>query len=191
MKVRIQLYGIPDLKGRVIALAELAKTDKVARKGMSNAARIVARYQKGAAPVRQNKNQKKFKAIAKVVVGGVRMRPIGPQLLLPPGVLQRSIGYRVKKEKGTGGEYSVVIGANVGKKKKSPNFAPHAAFVGSGTVERSVKSWRGMPLHGEQANRGKMRPNPYIRRATALAVPAAMKAIEDGVHAELAAVAVR
>lgn len=199
MKARILIDGTQQLRERMIGLAEAAKTDRFVRKGMSNAARIVARAQKNMAPVRKGRVQvrklnkllqkgvssskalqrssvavAKFRAIPVDKKTGTRS--IGPRRFIPPGLLKRSIGFRVKKERGTG-EYSVVIGANVGKKRRNPNNAPHAAFVGSGTKPRK--------------GRGTMPGNPYISVATNFAAPAAMKALEAGVHAEIAAAAVR
>lgn len=187
MKVQILIDGEQRLRERMIQLADKAKTDKFVRKGMSDAARLVARAQQNMAPVRPVR-VKKFRSIGKVKTAAGYVRPDGPLRFIPPGLLKRSIGFRVKKEKGTGGSYSVVIGANVGKKKKNPNNAPHAAFVGSGTVQRYSNGRQSARFHGPtRVNRGIMPANPYISIATNFAAPAALKALEAGVQAEIAA----
>lgn len=190
MKARILIDGAQQLRERMSEMAELAKTDRFVRKGMSNAARIIARAQKNMAPVRKGRVQlraldkrlKKGMAIGKATrlssVPVVKTRKATGESI-KPGLLKRSIGYRVKKVQG---EYTVVIGANVGKKRKNPNNAPHAAFVGSGSKPRQTKSG---------ANRGTMPANPYISVATNFAAAAALKALEAGVREEVAAAAVR
>lgn len=201
MKLAIRVSGADLLRQRMTALSELAGSDRLVRKGMSDAARIVSRAQKNLAPVRKGRVQmrqldkrlKKGMAIGKATrlssVPVVKRRAKTGDII-KPGLLKRSIGFRVKKEKGTN-SYSVVIGANVGKKRSNPNNAPHAAFVGSGTKQRYAFRPKAGTIGPRKANRGIMPPNYYISNALRFAAPAALKALEAGVQAEIAVVASR
>jgi hypothetical protein len=188
VKARILIDGDKQLRAQMEELSELAYSDKLVRGGMSDAARIIARSQKNMAPVRKNPMQKKFRSIGKVKTDRGYVRPDGPLRLIPPGLLKRSIGFRVKRDRASG-TVSVVVGANVGKKKRNPNNAPHAAFVGSGTIQRFSNKFSKKRVGPLRANRGIMPPNDYISVATNFAAPAAMKALEAGVRAEIAVVA--
>lgn len=204
--IQISTTGTKQLRSKMIEMADLAKTDKLVRKGMTDAARIVANAQKNMAPVRKGRVQlrklnralqkgatlstatrrssvavSKFRAIPMVKVNKFeKVRPDGPQRFILPGLLKRSIGFRVKK--GKDGEFRVVIGANVGKKRSNKNNAPHAAFIGSGTKVRATKAG---------ANRGAMPPNSYINTATNFAAGPAIQALERGVKAEIDAAVAR
>jgi hypothetical protein len=82
------------------------------------------------------------------------------------GLLRRSVGSSLKNRRG---RIEGKAGLNVGKKpSKTPNaYAPHAHLVTLGTKIRFHKSGK---------NVGRMRPNRFVRRASAAAAGAARQA---------------
>jgi len=204
VNLKLDILGAAQLRERLKELGEAGNTGTLVRKGMSDAGRLIARAQKERAPVRQGRVSmrklkrniaagqsltkarsgatsivKKFRAIAKVKTENGFERPAGPRQYIPPGLLKRSIGYRVRKVKGV---WQIVSGANVGKKRKDKNFAPHRAFVGSGTVQRYSNKFNDK-IGPQRVNRGRMPANPYIMAGLNAAAGAALKALEAGVRA--------
>jgi hypothetical protein len=193
VKTRIYISGVAQVRQKCAELAERAGTSPTIRKALSNAAAWISINQKMRAPIRAPIIQKRKynKLIAKgksdtfasfksgVVQKKVRAAT-GKEI--KPGLLRRSIGYRVQKKAGA---WQVVVGANVGKKRKNPNNAPHAAFVGSGTKQRYAFRPRGGVVGPRKDNRGVMPPNSYIMRGFMAASSGAMERLETGVRQEL------
>lgn len=184
MTVSVYISGVEKVRQRVGELAQRAGSSPPVRKGLSSAGAWISTNQKLRAPVRTPIQRKRIfnKLIAKgkstgfaaFKAGTVQKKfrsATGQQI--KPGLLRRSIGYRVRKRQG---EWQVVIGANVGKKKVNPNFAPHRAFVGSGTRHRETRSG---------ARRGFMPPNSYIIRGFMAASHGALERMELGVQQEM------
>jgi hypothetical protein len=72
----------------------------------------------------------------------------------PTRTLYRSIGSRFAKSRKTK-QMAAKVGVNVGKKRNSKSFAPHAAMVTIGTTQRKNKSG---------ANRGSVDGNNFVER---------------------------
>lgn len=98
------------------------------------------------------------KKVARTAINGglaFMSREIKKRTPKKSGVLKKSIGKRFKKGKQSKTQ-EAKVGINVGKKKSKPNsFAPHGHLVTLGTRRRRSKSG---------ANRGRMRPNRFIRQ---------------------------
>lgn len=178
MNLSLDIIGTMQLRKRMVELESLAKGSRLIRKGMGNAGRLIHQAQKARAPVRQarisvRKTREliaKGRSLTAARKGASRVqkkfRKNGDEI--KPGLLKRSLGYRIRKKDGL---YQVVIGANVGKKRDNPNYAPHSVLQG-GTKVRKTKAG---------ANRGRTYPNLYIKAGLHAASGAALKALEAGV----------
>lgn len=189
MKLQIRVNGAEELRRKVANVAECAVAGTLTRRGLSEVGRIVTRAQKNMAPVRKgrvrlralDKRLKKGMPIGKATrlssVQVVRRRKKTGEII-KPGLIRRSIGYRVLNVDGI---FVVKMGMNVGKKKSNNNFAPHAAFVGVGTKQRF--SFRPKPgqVGPNKINRGVMPKNPFIANATQFAAAAAIAALDKAV----------
>jgi hypothetical protein len=210
MRIGLDITATHQLRQRLAAIVDRNKyrPSPPVRKGMSNAGRLIARAQKERAPVRQGRVSirklkrniaagqslvkaragattvvKKFRSIGRVKTSEGYVRPDGPLRYIPPGLLKRSIGFRVRSKEGV---WQIVTGANVGKKRKSPNFAPHRAFVGSGTVQRfSNGRLKGNEYGPKRVNRGRMPANPYIMAGLHASSSGALRAVEAGIQVEM------
>lgn len=199
MKLQIQVNGVEELRRKVANVAECAVAGTLTRRGLSDVGRIVTRAQKNMAPVRKGRVQlrkldkrlKKGMAIGKAT----RLSTTKPRVVLKegeaglpverkPGLIKRSIGYRVlKQSKGSDATFVVKMGMNVGKKRGSPNYAPHRMLVAFGTKERFTNG----KLSGNEmgpkrgASRGVMPKNQFIHHATQFSAAAAIHALDKAV----------
>jgi hypothetical protein len=179
IKFGIRVNGVEELRRRVANVADCAISGAVTRRGLSEVGRIVTRQQKAMAPVR---NKKSIKTRGKRLAAGVS----GPQKFIKPGLVKRSIGYRVVRGKGSlQGTLVVKMGMNVGKKRSNNNFAPHAAFVGVGTQQRYAFRPRGNQIGPNKANRGRMPQNRFIYNAMNVAAVSAMAALDKAVKEDM------
>lgn len=179
MTIGIDIIGTQELRKRMADLETLARNgSRLVRKGMSNAGRLIHQAQKVRAPVRQAKISirktreliAKGRSLTAARKGASRVqkkfRKTGEEIR--PGLLKRSLGYRVRKKDGY---WQVVIGANVGKKRDNPNFAPHSNLQGGTKVRKTASG----------AKRGRTYPNLYIATGLHAASGQALKALEMGV----------
>lgn len=186
MKLQIRVSGVEELRRRVANVAECAVAGTLTRRGLSEVGRLVTRAQKNLAPVRKgrvrlralDKRLKKGMAVGKATrlssVAVVRRRKATGEII-KPGLIKRSIGYRVvRRGSGPGAVFQVKMGMNVGKKRSHSNFAPHSAFVGKERMGQPRKTKAG-------ANRGQMPANLFIANGTRFAAAAAIKALERAV----------
>lgn len=181
IKFGIRVNGVEELRRKMANVADCAISGAVTRRGLSEVGRIVTRQQKAMAPVRP-KRIKKFRSIG--LVDGVR--PDGPLRYIPPGLVKRSIGYRVVRGKGSlKGSFVVKMGMNVGKKRRDKNFAPHAAFVGIGTKQRFSFRPKAGQIGPNKINRGVMPQNRFIYNATNVAAVSAMAALDKAVKEDM------
>jgi hypothetical protein len=105
----------------------------------------------------------------------------GPQKFIRPGLVKRSIGYRVQRRQGY---FLVKMGMNVGKKKVSDNFAPHAAILGASKRQPRYSNKFNGSVGPHRMFRGIMPRNTFIANATRFAAPAAIKALDAAVKAD-------
>lgn len=196
MNVSIETRGIDKLTKRVGQLEYAARGNKLIRRGISEAARIVARAIRNAAPVRRSRvSVRKLDKLMKrrrgwVGQGGynlanatrrasvVQTKKRKPRagweahgdLAIKPGQLKRSIHSRVYVR--SDGLYAKA-GMNVGLKRNDRRRAPHAHLVALGTKLRRTRLKGSRPGHLT----GRMPPNPFARLAANLAAPAALRAL--------------
>lgn len=182
MKLAIRVSGVEVLRRKFANVAECAVSGSLTRRGMSEAARLVTRAQKNLAPVRKGRIQlrkldarlKKGMAVGKATrlssVPVVRRRKATGEII-KPGLIRRSIGYRILK---VDGSFMVKMGMNVGKKRSNSNFAPHSAFVGKAKTGQPRQTKAG-------ANRGVMPANLFIANGTRFAARAAIAALDRAV----------
>lgn len=182
MRLSIRVSGVEELRRRVANVAECAVAGTLTRRGLSEVGRLVTRAQKNLAPVRKgrvrlrelDKRLKKGMAVGKATrlssVAVTRVRKATGDVI-KPGLIKRSIGYRVLKKDGF---FVVKMGMNVGKKRSNSNYAPHSAFVGKAKAGQPRKTKAG-------ANRGIMPANLFIANGTRFAARAAIKALEKAV----------
>ena len=190
MKLAIRVSGVEVLRQRVRNAAECATSGALTRRGLGEVGRIVTRAQKNLAPVRKgrvrqrelDKRLKKGMAVGKatrlssVAVNKFRALPkgtIGPRRLIKPGLIKRSIGYRIIRGKDV---LTLKMGMNVGKKRSHANYAPHRSFVGKGTKQRKTKPG---------ANRGVMPRNFFIANAYQFAAASAIAALNKTVGEDM------
>jgi hypothetical protein len=182
MKLQVRVSGVEVLRQKVANVAECAVAGTLTRRGLTKVGQIVTRAQENMASVRKgrvrlrelDKRLKKGMPIGKATrlssVQVVRRRKKTGEII-KPGLIRRSIGYRVLK---VDGNFVVKMGMNVGKKRSSPNYAPHAAFVGKASAGQPRKTKAG-------ANRGIMPANLFIANGTRFAAPAAIAALDKAV----------
>ncbi|TXH56419.1 MAG: hypothetical protein E6Q97_06465 [Desulfurellales bacterium] len=196
MKFALKVNGVEELRRKVANVAECATAGTLTRRGLSAVGKIVTQSQKRMAPVRKPRVlRRKLRALqakgveigkatkrASVVVKKFRRVEadfIGPRQLIKPGLVKRSIGYRVLKKDNA---FIVKMGMNVGKKRSNKNFAPHASFVGSGTDQRYSFRPKAGQIGPNKINRGRMPPNRFIYDATNIVAVQAMKILEQHVQ---------
>lgn len=201
MRLQIKANGVDELRRKVANVAECAVAGTLTRRGLSDVGRIVTRAQKNMAPVRKgrilqrklDKRLQKGMAVGKatrlstVPINRVqKLDPdfIGPPRLRKPGLIKRSIGYRVlKQSSGSDATFVVKMGMNVGKKRSHQNYAPHRMLVAFGTKERFTNG----KLTGKEmgpkrgASRGRMPKNQFIHHATQFAAASAIAALDKAV----------
>jgi hypothetical protein len=203
MKLQIKATGVEELRRAVANVAECAVAGTLTRRGLSEVGRIVTRAQKNMAPVRKGRLslRKLDKRLQKGIEIGKatrlsttkapsKMRKLGPDFIGPgreikPGLIKRSIGYRVIRSKGMDAQFTVKMGMNVGKKRSNNNFAPHAAFVGSGTQQRYSNAAKSAFTGPQRVNRGRMPQNRFIADATLFASGAALAALDKAVKEDM------
>jgi hypothetical protein len=190
MKLQIRVSGVEVLRSRLRNVGECAITGALTRRGLTQVGQLVTRAQKNLAPVRKgrirlrqlDKRLKKGMAIGKATrlssVQVVRRRKKTGELI-KPGLIKRSIGYRVvRRGSKADAVWQVKMGMNVGKKRANNNFAPHAAFVGKATAGQERKTKAG-------ASRGQMPSNLFIPNGTRFAAAAAISALDKAVKEDM------
>ncbi len=182
MKLAIRVSGVEVLRRKVANVAECAVSGSLTRRGLSQVGQLVTRAQKNMAPIRKgrvrlrelDKRLKKGMPIGKATrLSSVPVKKVRKSTgeAIKPGLIRRSIGYRVLK---VDGSFVVKMGMNVGKKRSSSNFAPHAAFVGKEKDGQPRKTKAG-------ANRGVMPRNLFIANGTRFAARVAINALDKAV----------
>lgn len=195
MKLSIRVSGDEELRRKMANVADCSVSGTLTRRGLTQVGQIVTRVQKRMAPVRKGRLQmRKMKGrigrgmeigkairLSKVPVQRVRKMPadfIGPGRQIKPGLIKRSIGYRVSRVQGS---FVVKMGMNVGKRRSNNNFAPHSAIVGVGTKQRFSFNPRPGEVGPNKINRGVMPQNRFIADATAVAAQSAIAALDKAV----------
>lgn len=190
MRLQIRVSGADVLRQRIRNVGECASVGALTRRGLTQVGQLVTRAQKNLAPVRKgrirlrqlDKRLKKGMAVGKatrlssVQVTKFRKNPAeGQKREIKPGLIKRSIGYRVvRRGSGADAVFQVKMGMNVGKKRSNNNHAPHAAFVGKASAGQPRKTKAG-------ANRGIMPSNMFIPNGTRFAAAAAIAALDKAV----------
>lgn len=194
MKLQIRVSGVETLRQRIKNVGDCATVGALTRRGLTQVGQIVTRAQKNFAPVRKgrvrlrelDKRLKKGMAVGKatrlssVQVTKFRKNPAeGQKREIKPGLIKRSIGYRVvRRGSGSDAAWVVKMGMNVGKKRSNNNHAPHAAFVGKAKAGTPRKTKAG-------ANRGIMPSNIFISNGMRFAAPAAIAALDKAVKQDM------
>lgn len=201
----VSFTGIPKLQARVQQLAFYALTNKVVRRGISEAAAVVARSIKNAAPVRKPRvsvrildklmkrrrgwvgqgGQNLSKATRKASIVQKKLRKIrgggmGPRELIEPGLLKRSVHSRVIARQSV---LYAKAGVNVGLRPNDRRRAPHAHLVAWGTKLRRTKLKGSRPGHIT----GRMPKSDFAKYAAESAVPRAMRLLESRVKEDFRA----
>lgn len=169
--IRMDLEGIDKIHQRVNQIRVWYDDGPIVKAPIRAAARVIAAAQRQRAPIRP-KTDLKRRAIRKVKVDGLWLRPQGPQELIKPGQLKRAIKYSVRTRKG---ELKAKVGMNVGMRKYDKRRAPHGHLVALGTKKRRTSTG---------ANRGVMPQNTFVRDATLSVSSAALTAMEQGIKKE-------
>jgi hypothetical protein len=205
IKFGIRVNGVEELRRRVANVADCAISGAVTRRGLSEVGRIVTRQQKAMAPVRKGRLVKrelhkrlargmeigkavKLSTVPVLKTRGKRLAPgvSGPEKFIKPGLVKRSIGYRVARGKGSlKGSLVLKMGMNVGKKRSNNNFAPHAAFVGVGTQQRYAFRPKANQIGPNKINRGIMPQNRFINDGMNVAAVSAMAALDKAVKEDM------
>lgn len=166
--------AIADLSNSLQGLIDSKAPQRIIRPGVVAGLQVIRTAIADAAPV----NRRRIRAANRRFARRSQNAPVhataaadGPRVT---GRLKRSPGYKIKKGSNSQ-RIEGKVGLNVGKRpSKNPKaYAPHAHLVTLGTAVRpAVKGGTPSPNH----NRGKMRPNRFVRRAAAGAAGRAKQA---------------